>query len=325
MQGKVNCKHEEFNSKTIGVYVCKACLRTLDEIKLLESLQSAQSKSNAWERIYGYISKLDLFKEVEQEFLKDNCQSSAVMVVETIETVERMEAALKEAQADLKEKHNRMRLFQTVLLAYEQWEADIITENKCWGTDGMNSTPRLTIDLHERMLKLQEMRNSALYQKSITSRKLNRKMDWGKANCAVMGAIGTIEDNDKYKQESVDGLYNVFYYIDGLNRSRNYYKERERYLEKRIDSDDKRLMEACKKVDIGFMGCDTPDWLADIILDLQAKEQCLRDALRPFAGIGEKYKDYIVTNPNRPDTVTFTTERSNYVRAYEALGQEVKS
>lgn len=52
------------------------------------------------------------------------------------------------------------------------------------------------------------------------------------------------------------------------------------------------------------------------------RERVLREALKPFANIGERYKDYVVTNPSRPDTVAFITERSDYVRAYQAIKQE---
>lgn len=55
----------------------------------------------------------------------------------------------------LAETVNRMR---TVLEAYEQLEADIILENKCW--TGQNV--RLTDQLYDRMIELQTMRNSIL-------------------------------------------------------------------------------------------------------------------------------------------------------------------
>jgi hypothetical protein len=45
-----------------------------------------------------------------------------------------------------------------VLRAYEQWEADIILENKCW--TGQNV--QLTDDLYQRMIELQEARNAAI-------------------------------------------------------------------------------------------------------------------------------------------------------------------
>ncbi len=46
-----------------------------------------------------------------------------------------------------------------VLKAYEQWEADLIMENKCW--EG-REIPQLTGELWDRMLELQAMRNRAL-------------------------------------------------------------------------------------------------------------------------------------------------------------------
>jgi len=46
-----------------------------------------------------------------------------------------------------------------VLKAYEQWEADLIMENKCW--EG-REIPQLTGELWNRMLELQAMRNRAL-------------------------------------------------------------------------------------------------------------------------------------------------------------------
>jgi hypothetical protein len=45
-----------------------------------------------------------------------------------------------------------------LLKAYEQWEADIILENKCW--TGQNV--QLTDDLYERMIQLQAERNRVL-------------------------------------------------------------------------------------------------------------------------------------------------------------------
>ena len=45
-----------------------------------------------------------------------------------------------------------------LLKAYEQWEADIILENKCW--TGQNI--QLTDELYERMIVLQGRRNKAI-------------------------------------------------------------------------------------------------------------------------------------------------------------------
>lgn len=45
------------------------------------------------------------------------------------------------------------------LQAYEQWEAEIIMEGKCWE----GPTPmQLTRDLYNRMIEIQDMRNAAL-------------------------------------------------------------------------------------------------------------------------------------------------------------------
>jgi hypothetical protein len=46
-----------------------------------------------------------------------------------------------------------------VVEAYEQWEADLILENKCW--TGQNVC--LTDGLYERMIEIQAMRNVALH------------------------------------------------------------------------------------------------------------------------------------------------------------------
>lgn len=48
------------------------------------------------------------------------------------------------------------------LEAYEQWEADIVLENKCW--TGQNV--KLTDELYERMIEIQGMRNQALQRLS---------------------------------------------------------------------------------------------------------------------------------------------------------------
>lgn len=47
-----------------------------------------------------------------------------------------------------------------VLEAYEQWEADMIADNKCWNTaDGL---PKFTQSIYDRFMELQEMRNKVL-------------------------------------------------------------------------------------------------------------------------------------------------------------------
>ena len=51
------------------------------------------------------------------------------------------------------------------LKAYEQWEADLIMENKCW--EG-REVPQLTGELWDRLLELRAMRNRALYALSST-------------------------------------------------------------------------------------------------------------------------------------------------------------
>lgn len=45
-----------------------------------------------------------------------------------------------------------------VLEAYQQWEADIILENRCWPDHRICLTP----ELFDRMIQLQTMRNEAL-------------------------------------------------------------------------------------------------------------------------------------------------------------------
>jgi hypothetical protein len=49
-------------------------------------------------------------------------------------------------------------MLRRVVEAYEDWEAQIILENKCW--TGQNV--RLTDDLYDRMMEIQAMRNVAL-------------------------------------------------------------------------------------------------------------------------------------------------------------------
>lgn len=50
-----------------------------------------------------------------------------------------------------------------VLKAYERWEADIIESNEAWGPpDEMREFPHFTENLWDRMLELQEMRNTAI-------------------------------------------------------------------------------------------------------------------------------------------------------------------
>jgi hypothetical protein len=49
-----------------------------------------------------------------------------------------------------------------VLLGYEDWEAELIGDNRCWGPEGMASLPRLTNELYDKMLALQAMRNDVL-------------------------------------------------------------------------------------------------------------------------------------------------------------------
>jgi hypothetical protein len=62
-------------------------------------------------------------------------------------------------------------LLKQVLEAYEQWEADIILENKCW--TGQNV--RLTDELWDRMIELQTLRNTALgrYRPALFSQERN--------------------------------------------------------------------------------------------------------------------------------------------------------
>lgn len=44
---------------------------------------------------------------------------------------------------------------------YESWEAELISDNKCWGPEGMNSYPTLTESLYDKMIELQGKRNEA--------------------------------------------------------------------------------------------------------------------------------------------------------------------
>lgn len=48
------------------------------------------------------------------------------------------------------------------LEGYEQLEADIIDDNRCWAPEGMASTPRLTQEQWDRMTELQTLRNRVL-------------------------------------------------------------------------------------------------------------------------------------------------------------------
>jgi hypothetical protein len=49
---------------------------------------------------------------------------------------------------------------RAVLVAYEEWEADLIMENKAW----TGSNVQLTDELYERMIQIQGMRNKALFR-----------------------------------------------------------------------------------------------------------------------------------------------------------------
>jgi len=42
---------------------------------------------------------------------------------------------------------------------YESWEAELISDNRCWGPEGMNSLPTLTQELYNKMIELQGKRN----------------------------------------------------------------------------------------------------------------------------------------------------------------------
>ncbi len=49
-----------------------------------------------------------------------------------------------------------------LLAEYEEWEAELISDNRCWGPEGMNSLPSLTQQLYDKMLELQAKRNEVL-------------------------------------------------------------------------------------------------------------------------------------------------------------------
>jgi uncharacterized protein YwgA len=51
-----------------------------------------------------------------------------------------------------------------VLKRYEQWEANMILEPKCW----KNAYPELTEELYEELMEIQELRNKALSNVSNT-------------------------------------------------------------------------------------------------------------------------------------------------------------
>lgn len=38
-----------------------------------------------------------------------------------------------------------------------------------------------------------------------------------------------------------------------------------------MEADEKRLIDAALKAEIAYMGCDTPDWLAETIVELRAE------------------------------------------------------
>lgn len=52
----------------------------------------------------------------------------------------------------------RAEKMKTVLLAYEQWEADLLMCDDAW----QGSLPTHTQEIHDKMIELQEMRNDAL-------------------------------------------------------------------------------------------------------------------------------------------------------------------
>jgi hypothetical protein len=62
---------------------------------------------------------------------------------------------------------------KAVLLAWEQWEADIVTDSGCWGGDGMSPYPTITEPHYDALVPdLQEQRNRAkrVVQAALASR-----------------------------------------------------------------------------------------------------------------------------------------------------------
>jgi hypothetical protein len=50
-----------------------------------------------------------------------------------------------------------------VLSDYEEWEAELISDNRCWEPEGMASNPRLTSELWDKLIEIQCQRNKVLY------------------------------------------------------------------------------------------------------------------------------------------------------------------
>jgi hypothetical protein len=48
------------------------------------------------------------------------------------------------------------------LLAWQQWEAEIIRDSECWGGDGSAEWPTITEPHYERLIELQTVRNQAI-------------------------------------------------------------------------------------------------------------------------------------------------------------------
>lgn len=77
----------------------------------------------------------------------------------TVDDIEAEQAAVAAAWALLP----GVGQLREVLHGYEQWEAAIITDRRCWGDDGMALWPRIGREHYRRLLELQKQRNLALY------------------------------------------------------------------------------------------------------------------------------------------------------------------
>jgi hypothetical protein len=69
----------------------------------------------------------------------------------------------------MKTPEEKLTLALSLLEEYEHWEFELISDNRCWGPEGMASTPRLTNDLYDKMLSMQLKRNDILERENVRS------------------------------------------------------------------------------------------------------------------------------------------------------------
>jgi hypothetical protein len=127
--------------------ITESITETLEELDRIANLRQGQDHRPLRRKI---ASIMETYLGVADDGLES-------YVTNIKKTAKRIEILLqKEASS------HRVACMLNVLQSYEQWEADIISDNRCWEPEGFATDPTIVQPHWNRLMEIQQLRNAAL-------------------------------------------------------------------------------------------------------------------------------------------------------------------